>query len=124
MIDQARKLKYELVTLGDCLGDPPSNWYRDPVTGQPYSPVNTRPQAAALPVSAVPLSTALATPSSVAAEQFGAGTGAQPTTSSPSKDPVLQTGTPKNLARPMDLPRASVAALIICIMSVILTFVP
>lgn len=34
MIDTARGLGYDLVTVGDCLGDPPANWYRDPVTGQ------------------------------------------------------------------------------------------
>ncbi len=36
MIDQARKYNYQLVTVGECLGDPPANWYRDPSTGQPY----------------------------------------------------------------------------------------
>jgi hypothetical protein len=36
LIDQARSLGYRLVTLGECLGDPPANWYRDPRTGQPY----------------------------------------------------------------------------------------
>ncbi|KAK5657558.1 hypothetical protein OQA88_3131 [Cercophora sp. LCS_1] len=33
MIDQARLYKYELVTVGECLGDHPNNWYRDPATG-------------------------------------------------------------------------------------------
>ncbi|KAH8883245.1 carbohydrate esterase family 4 protein, partial [Thozetella sp. PMI_491] len=28
MIDEARKYKYELVTVGECLGDHPNNWYR------------------------------------------------------------------------------------------------
>jgi len=36
MIDQARSLGYRLTTLGECLGDPAVNWYRDPVTGEPY----------------------------------------------------------------------------------------
>ena len=35
MIDKARTAGYELVTLGECMGDPPSNWYRDAYTGEP-----------------------------------------------------------------------------------------
>lgn len=35
MIDKARQSGYELVTVGECLGDPPGNWYRDAKTGQP-----------------------------------------------------------------------------------------
>ncbi|KAK3356422.1 hypothetical protein B0T25DRAFT_536720 [Lasiosphaeria hispida] len=34
MIDKARALGYDLVTVGDCLGDPSANWYRDPITGE------------------------------------------------------------------------------------------
>ncbi len=34
MIETARTLGYDLVTVGDCLGDPPVNWYRNPTTGQ------------------------------------------------------------------------------------------
>ncbi|KAK9422502.1 hypothetical protein SUNI508_00365 [Seiridium unicorne] len=37
MIDQAEKLGYELVTLGQCLGDPEANWYRDPTNGQSWT---------------------------------------------------------------------------------------
>lgn len=33
MVDTARDQGYELVTVGDCLGDPSSNWYRDASTG-------------------------------------------------------------------------------------------
>ncbi|KAK8051662.1 hypothetical protein PG993_003047 [Apiospora rasikravindrae] len=36
MIDQARKLGYELVPLGQCLGDPEANWYRHPTSGEPW----------------------------------------------------------------------------------------
>ncbi|KAL1895599.1 hypothetical protein Sste5346_005068 [Sporothrix stenoceras] len=39
IIDQARKLGYQLVTVGECLADPVSNWYRNVTTGQPASPV-------------------------------------------------------------------------------------
>lgn len=34
MIDTARGLGYDLVPVGECLGDPSDNWYRDSVTGQ------------------------------------------------------------------------------------------
>ncbi|KAK8080231.1 polysaccharide deacetylase [Apiospora hydei] len=36
MIDQAKKLGYELVPLGQCLGDPEANWYRNPTSGEPW----------------------------------------------------------------------------------------
>jgi hypothetical protein len=35
MIQQAQQLGYQFTTVGECLGDPVSNWYRDPVTGGP-----------------------------------------------------------------------------------------
>ncbi|CAK7206625.1 hypothetical protein SEUCBS139899_009425 [Sporothrix eucalyptigena] len=35
IIDTARQLNYQLVTVGECLGDPESNWYRNTTTGQP-----------------------------------------------------------------------------------------
>ncbi|KAK3939044.1 hypothetical protein QBC46DRAFT_316660 [Diplogelasinospora grovesii] len=47
MIDQARQLGYQLVTVGECLGDPQANWYRDPTTGQPYDPSRMAAAAAA-----------------------------------------------------------------------------
>ena len=33
MIDKARSQGYKLVTVGNCLGDPESNWYRDTKSG-------------------------------------------------------------------------------------------
>lgn len=33
MIDTARERGYQLVTLGECLGDPVENWYRSANTG-------------------------------------------------------------------------------------------
>ncbi|KAK1756360.1 hypothetical protein QBC47DRAFT_185055 [Echria macrotheca] len=33
MIDMAREKGFEFVTVGECLGDPAGNWYRDPSTG-------------------------------------------------------------------------------------------
>jgi len=99
MIDQARKLGYQLTTLGDCLGDPPSNWYRDPVTGQPYNAANARPQAAVVPLSAA-LSgpSSASTTASVALAQFGAGTGPETGTLPTTRDSALATSTSKALA--------------------------
>ncbi|KAL8352759.1 hypothetical protein RB601_002874 [Gaeumannomyces tritici] len=39
MIDQARAKGLKFVTVGECLGDPAANWYRDPVTGEPFGSV-------------------------------------------------------------------------------------
>lgn len=36
LIDTARQDGYQLVTMGECLGDPAGNWYRDPTTGQAW----------------------------------------------------------------------------------------
>ncbi|KAK7947117.1 family 4 carbohydrate esterase [Apiospora aurea] len=36
LIDTARQDGYQLVTMGECLGDPDSNWYRNPATGQAW----------------------------------------------------------------------------------------
>ncbi|KAK8099720.1 uncharacterized protein PG998_012961 [Apiospora kogelbergensis] len=36
LIDTARGLGYQLVTMGACLGDPVENWYRNPATGQSW----------------------------------------------------------------------------------------
>ena len=36
MIDEARDAGFQLVTMGDCLGDPSENWYRDAETGQSW----------------------------------------------------------------------------------------
>lgn len=36
VIDEARKYNFEFVTVGECLGDPVNNWYRDPATGGPW----------------------------------------------------------------------------------------
>lgn len=36
MIAQAEEHGYRLVTVGECLGDPPRNWYRSPSTGKSW----------------------------------------------------------------------------------------
>ncbi|KZL63549.1 chitin deacetylase [Colletotrichum incanum] len=35
MIDVAKEKGFEFTTVGECLGDPASNWYRDPKSGEP-----------------------------------------------------------------------------------------
>ncbi|KKY33997.1 putative chitin deacetylase [Diaporthe ampelina] len=37
MIEQARDAGFRLVTLGECMGDPEQNWYRNPRTGGPWA---------------------------------------------------------------------------------------
>lgn len=33
ILNQVARLGYQIVTVGECLGDPAANWYRDPVKG-------------------------------------------------------------------------------------------
>jgi hypothetical protein len=49
MIDQAHKYGYELTTVGECLGDPLNNWYRDQTTGAELLGPAPKPQVAAAP---------------------------------------------------------------------------
>lgn len=37
MIEQARGAGFRLVTVGECMGDPEQNWYRNPRTGGPWA---------------------------------------------------------------------------------------
>ncbi|KAI3394476.1 hypothetical protein diail_2668 [Diaporthe ilicicola] len=37
MIEQALAAGYRLVTVGECMGDPAQNWYRNPRTGGPWT---------------------------------------------------------------------------------------
>ncbi|KAH6660483.1 hypothetical protein BKA67DRAFT_530575 [Truncatella angustata] len=55
MIDQAKKLGYELVPLGQCLGDPETNWYRDPTTGQVWTG-NVQSQHSSTTILTAPIS--------------------------------------------------------------------
>ncbi|POS71792.1 polysaccharide deacetylase [Diaporthe helianthi] len=43
MIEQARNAGFRLVTVGECMGDPEQNWYRDPRTGGPYGSARSKP---------------------------------------------------------------------------------
>jgi hypothetical protein len=47
MIDNLRKLGYTTALVGDCLQDPPINWYRNPLTGQAWSNSTASSSAAA-----------------------------------------------------------------------------
>ncbi|KAL8408477.1 hypothetical protein RB594_007059 [Gaeumannomyces avenae] len=44
MIDEARRLNYNLVTIGECMGDPRGNWYRDVASGWAYDSEKTGPK--------------------------------------------------------------------------------
>lgn len=48
MIDQGKAKGYEFVTVGECLADPPENWYRWPSNG---GSIGTPPPSATITVS-------------------------------------------------------------------------
>jgi hypothetical protein len=58
----ARGLGYDLVPLGECLGDPPVNWYRDPATGAPRDVRDAVPPAPAPIPAPAPVSPPGTTP--------------------------------------------------------------
>ena len=74
MISRVNALGYQFATAGECLGDPATNWYRDPVTGQPVG--GSKVQAAVKAPQGANSSTILPTVS--ASGNFGAGS--SPTT--------------------------------------------
>ncbi|TLD08568.1 uncharacterized protein PgNI_07357 [Pyricularia grisea] len=49
MIDTAKAKGYKFVTIGECMGDPKENWYRDPTTGRAVAALgssnNVKPHA-------------------------------------------------------------------------------
>jgi hypothetical protein len=101
MIDQARKLGYQLVTVGECLGDPAPNWYRDGNTGQPYDPAKGFPAnvvANPAPVtssSSGPSSKVSSpTPTSLVNPNFGAGTSINTTAITHTAIPAATTTVP------------------------------
>lgn len=81
MIDKARAAGYELVTAGECLGDAPSNWYRDSVTGEGKA-------LSGGPASPPPGKSSSTTASSTQSK----------TSSSPSSESKTSTSTPKPVA--------------------------
>ncbi|KAK4446316.1 hypothetical protein QBC34DRAFT_151174 [Podospora aff. communis PSN243] len=71
MIDTAKGHGYQLVTVGECLGDPPENWYRDPRTGASRNargasptPVQRVPTSARSTTTSANSTVSVATPSS------------------------------------------------------------
>ncbi|KAL0936387.1 chitin deacetylase [Colletotrichum truncatum] len=56
MIDVAKEKGYQFTTIGDCLGDPKANWYRDPKSGEPWSGVKEEPKPTTTTKSAAPTS--------------------------------------------------------------------
>ncbi|EFQ28940.1 polysaccharide deacetylase [Colletotrichum graminicola M1.001] len=53
MIDVAKEKGFEFSTVGECLGDPVSNWYRDPKSGEP-SDDKEEPKATMISKSVTP----------------------------------------------------------------------
>lgn len=49
MIDEGKEAGYRFVTVGECLGDPIRNWYRNPYNGEALVPRKRGAQAAAGP---------------------------------------------------------------------------
>ncbi|KAK3341918.1 chitin binding protein [Lasiosphaeria hispida] len=105
MIDQARKYKYELVTVGECLGDPPNNWYRDSTSGREFGgPAPEKPKKTTIsapstippqPSSTVPAGISTKPPQTVAASATPA-PGPKSTGGSNSSPPASTSKTPKS----------------------------
>ncbi|KAH7031360.1 uncharacterized protein B0I36DRAFT_349444 [Microdochium trichocladiopsis] len=97
MIDQARKYKYELTTMGDCLGDAHTNWYRNADTGAAW---NGRPLPADEPeetttsTSLTPTPTPTSTSTSTSSTSSAAQTSSAPasTVTSTSSSAATSTG--------------------------------
>jgi hypothetical protein len=86
MIDQARAHGYQLVRLGECLGDPEANWYRNGTTGQAWTPAGVKLGVKASAAgNGTATSSPVVTPTAAAGGGiFGAGTGNGSSTASTS----------------------------------------
>ncbi|KAF2670004.1 glycoside hydrolase/deacetylase [Microthyrium microscopicum] len=76
MITNLKKYGYTTATVGECLGDPPANWYRDPLSGSAVNASAVSAKQATNVTSAVP------TPTAGNASDFHAGTGNSSSSSS------------------------------------------
>ena len=100
MIDQAREHKYELVTVGECLGDPPNNWYRDPKSGQQFggpplpSPKVIVASSLAMSSTSLPSSSTLQSVSSTAESPSSAAASTRASTSTSSTTEATTPSTP------------------------------
>jgi hypothetical protein len=70
MISKVKSLGYKFATAGQCLGDPLTNWYRDPLTGEPVTAAKL--QAVGKSTQAGNASTTIL-PSATASGNFNAG---------------------------------------------------
>jgi peptidoglycan/xylan/chitin deacetylase (PgdA/CDA1 family) len=61
MIQRVQALGYSFASVGECLGDPSANWYRDGVTGQPVSQIKLQAVAKAVGLSSTTTSTTIST---------------------------------------------------------------
>ncbi|KAI1877616.1 hypothetical protein JX265_003624 [Neoarthrinium moseri] len=81
MIDQAHHLGYELVPLGQCLGDPEANWYRDPVSGQAWTGKSQQQSSSSSGAqSSAPATVAMQSPVAAHASPASTSSGASPLT--------------------------------------------
>ncbi|TLS26891.1 hypothetical protein PpBr36_05010 [Pyricularia pennisetigena] len=60
MIDTAKSKGYKFVTIGECLGDPKENWYRDPTTGRAVAALGSNNVKPPAPTSSLTASTTFA----------------------------------------------------------------
>ncbi|TDZ34319.1 Chitin deacetylase [Colletotrichum spinosum] len=90
MIDVAREKGFEFTTIGDCLGDPSSNWYRDPKSGEPWSGAREEPKPTAIskPAAAPPTASAPASSSPAEAKTTSTTAAAISSTESESAKPT------------------------------------
>lgn len=86
MIDTAKNLGYQLVTVGDCLGDPPGNWYRDLATGEGRDARGVAPPAPPPPPQKIPMT------SSSSSSVGGGSKSGSSSSSAPTPKEIPQTG--------------------------------
>ncbi|OHE91498.1 chitin deacetylase [Colletotrichum orchidophilum] len=100
MIDVAKEKGFEFTTIGECLGDPASNWYRDPKTGEPWSGVKEEPKPTTTSSKEVIVptttSTSISSTTSAAETKTSAASSESETVNSASetKEPESETATP------------------------------
>jgi hypothetical protein len=84
MIAQLKALGYSTATMGECLNDPPENWYRDPASGQPIGKSKPLPTRS----SSAPVLKATATASKPTPSAAANGTTTAASTSASGKSPA------------------------------------